>query len=464
MILNKIAVFSPDAVPVKGALAAGPGIRYFEIARAMDRAGLDVTLFVPSESFERSSSDIKIEPWSLNGLGEAIRDKDAVILPQVHGGLSRAYPKTADISQPTAVDLYDPVLIENLGLQDESDNSVLDYDGYLRSVVPILKRGDYFFCANERQRYYYLGVLNVLGRINPLTFHEDILGMVPYGVSSEPAVHSSNVMRGKIVGTDDKVILWFSGIYPWFDAVTLIEALPIILKEIQNAKLVILGGVHPRSHAPDDEFKKTVKRAQELGLIDSSVFLVDWQPYEERANWYLESDLAVTTHKKSLETDLSHRTRVVDFIWAGLPVIVSKGDEFGRIIESAGCGYSVPIKDRQALAAKVIEVLSNEDLRETMKDSAKKLAAELRWDKVVQPLIDWAKDPKIAKDRSNKTARESVLKAVDTIDGHEMVSLGKGEERNLADKVRVSLKSDGLIPTIKRSLGAGRRKIKGEGG
>ena len=460
--MKKIAVFSPDSVPVKGALVAGPGIRYFEIANALERAGFDVTLLVPSESYEQSSADIMIKPWNLTGLGDAIKDKDLVVLPQVHGGLSRAYPSVAPDDLPTAVDLYDPVLIENLGLQDESDNSVLDFDGYLRSVVPILKRGDYFFCANERQRYYYLGILNVLGRINPLTFHEDILDIVPYGTSSEPAEHKSNVMRGKIVGDDDKIILWFSGIYPWFDALTLVEALPIVLKEVENAKLVILGGVHPRSHAPDDEFKKTVKRASELGLIGNSVFLVDWQPYEERANWYLESDLAVTTHKKSLETDLSHRTRVVDFIWAGLPVIVSEGDEVGNIIESSGCGYSVPVADKQELASKIITMLKDEDLREKMRDRAKKLAVDLRWDKVVKPLVDWAKDPKIAKDRSSQVARESVLNAVDTIDRHKRVLGVKGDEKNLAGKVRVSLKNDGLVSTIRRSLRVGKRKINGE--
>ncbi len=460
--MKKIAVFSPDSVPVKGALAAGPGIRYFEIANALKRAGFDVTLFVPSETFEESAAGLEIRPWSLPELGEAIKDKDLVVLPQVHGGLSSAYPKVAPYDLPTAVDLYDPVLIENLGLQDASENSVRDYGGYLRSIVPILKRGDYFFCANERQKYYYLGMLNVLGRINPLTFHEDILDIVPFGVSSEPATHTNNVMRGKIVGEDDRVILWFSGIYPWFDALTLVEALPDVLMEVEDAKLVILGGIHPRAHAPSDEYEKTVDRARELGLIDKSVFLVDWQPYEERANWYLESDLAVTTHKKSLETDLSHRTRVVDFIWAGLPVIVSKGDEVGSIIEAAGCGFTVPVADRQELAAKIIKVLKDEGLREKMKESAKKLAVDLRWDKVVEPLVGWAKDPKTAKDRSNRTARKSVLKAVDTIDAHLGALNEKGDDQNLADKLRASLKNDGLVQTVRRTLGAGRRKLKGE--
>ena len=33
--------------------------------------------------------------------------------------------------------------------------------------------GDFYICASERQRYWWLGQLEVAGRINPHTLHRD---------------------------------------------------------------------------------------------------------------------------------------------------------------------------------------------------------------------------------------------------------------------------------------------------
>ncbi|KKL53546.1 hypothetical protein LCGC14_2274350, partial [marine sediment metagenome] len=345
-------MISPEAVPIPGVLVGGPGIRYSQIARSLkEDYGHGVTLAVPVDHFvETAVGPVPMVGWDLDNVLEIVSEYDCVVMTLAHSGLSTAYRTDADPKIPTAVDLYDPVLIENIGLQPADAEGARSFSSYLSGVVPILKRGDYFFCANERQKLYYLGVLNALGRINPLTYREKLLEIVPFGVDDKPAKKTEDVMRGSLIDADDKIILWFSGIYPWFDALTLIEAMPTVLEGEPRAKLVILGGVHPHGHAPDGEYKRTIERADELGLLSRSVLLVDWQPYETRANWYLESDIAVVTHKPSLETELSHRTRVIDFMWAGLPTITSQGDTVGEMLENRGCGLTVPTGDKDALA------------------------------------------------------------------------------------------------------------------
>lgn len=460
--MNRVVVFSPDAVPAGDVLAAGPGVRYFEIANGLKRAGFSVTLAVPADTISSGQKISSVTAWTVKNIGEIIADADAVILPQVHAALSTEYPKAAPPDLPTAVDLYDPVLIENLGLLDQNDDSLRQYAGYLSGVIPILKRGDFFFCANRRQRLYYLGVLNALGRINPLTYGYKMIDLVPFGVNELPPEHRKKVMRGSLVGEKDPVILWFSGIYPWFDAVTLIKAMPVILKSLPDCKLVILGGKHPRSHAPDDEFRAVYELASRTGLLDRSVIFVDWQPYEERGNWYLEADLAVTTHKQTLETELSHRTRVVDFIWAGLPMIVSRGDEVGSMVESFGCGETVAVGNVEELAGKILKILKDVKIRGQMKTAAGPLANMLRWDKVLEPLIEWAADPVIAPDRKNPVASDTVLKVIGTVEEHrEMFGL-REEKSGLIKRTKDSLENDGLIATFKKTLNHGTRKIRGD--
>lgn len=458
--MKKVIIFSPDAVPVGDVLAAGPGIRYFEMASGLHRAGFSVTLAVPRDCFTTARAEFELVPWEIKDIFVLLSGRDLAVLPQVNSSLSSAYPQLAPYELPTAVDLYDPVLVENLGLQGTDEGSIRAFAGYLAGVIPILRRGDFFFCANKRQYYYYLGILSALGRINPLTFREKLLELVPFGISAEPPVHDKRVMRGSLVHKDDRVILWFSGIYPWFDALTLIKAMPQVTGAVPNCKLVVMGAVHPRSHAPDNEYRAAVAEAEKLGLIGKSVFFVDWRSYDERANWYLEADIAVVTHKQTLETELSHRTRVIDFVWAGLPVVVSKGDEVSELVESAGCGVAVSIGDAADLAKKIIPILRDETRRKTMSAAAGRLAEKLTWDKVLQPLINWAKNPSIAKDRQDKTARQSVLNVVATLEEHRRIIAAEGKQPNLVDKAKDALQNEGLTAVLKKTLDYGARKLK----
>lgn len=444
---SKLLVISVDAIPGGKHLAAGPGIRYLQIARSLSvDYGFNVSLAVPEDCFEALNLPFNLVSWSLDNLAELVNQFSVVILPHVHSGLATAYSQVARANLPTIVDLYDPVLIENLAFQPANQDGVGSFAHFLTGVLPLLKRGDFFVCANERQYYYYLGLLNALGRINPLTFHYQLLGLVPFGVEPQPPEHTKNVMRGVFVGQDDPVILWFSGIYPWFDAVTLVRAMPLILKRLPNCKLVIMGGVHPRGHAPDDEFKATVREAQKTGLIDKAIFFVDWQPFNERANWYLEADLAVTTYKQNLETVLSHRTRVIDFLWAGLPVITTSGDAVGEMVEKNGCGFTVPPSDPEALADKVLAVLTSSELRRQLAQNARLLAKnELTWKKVLEPLAAFCRQPQLAPDRLNAYAQQTILQAV-TIRNQQQTPL------SLRQKLRNVYKTEGVKGVFKRAL------------
>ncbi|NJP07416.1 MAG: glycosyltransferase family 4 protein, partial [Chloroflexaceae bacterium] len=73
-------------------------------------------------------------------------------------------------------------------------------------------------------------------------------------------------------------------------------------------------------------YDQTVALADELGLRDTTVFFNDhWVPYTERGRYLLEADIGISTHLEHIETRFAFRTRVLDYIWAGLPMVVSDG-------------------------------------------------------------------------------------------------------------------------------------------
>ena len=65
---------------------------------------------------------------------------------------------------------------------------------------------------------------------------------------------------------------------------------------------------------------QTHRLAQTLGLTGEQVFFHEtWVPYADRQNWLLDADAGVTTHFEHVETTFAFRTRLLDYLWAGLP-------------------------------------------------------------------------------------------------------------------------------------------------
>lgn len=83
--------------------------------------------------------------------------------------------------------------------------------------------------------------------------------------------------------------------------------------------------------------------AGELGLVGSHVFFNEgWVPYDKRQSYLLEADLGVSTHLDHLETAFSFRTRILDYIWASLPIVTTEGDALADLVTGEGLGSSVP--------------------------------------------------------------------------------------------------------------------------
>ncbi len=86
------------------------------------------------------------------------------------------------------------------------------------------------------------------------------------------------------------------------------------------------------------------RRSEELGVLNRNVFFNDWVPYGERQNYLLEADVGVSLHLDHVETRFSFRTRVLDYIWVGLPMVLSAGDALSDLVarQELGSGGAAP--------------------------------------------------------------------------------------------------------------------------
>lgn len=418
MSRRPVALVSSE--PVRPAMA-GIGLRYLELARRLpELAGVPVRLVSPAAEEETRRAlaagggpaseprpELEVRTFRRGSLADVLDGcAGAVAQGQLANDVLLECPEL-----PTAVDLYDPWLVENLHYTEE-----LGLDPYRNdhaTWVLQMSRGDFFLCSSEEQRTYYLGFLTALGRVNPesLAADPDLAGLVapvPFGVPGELPLHRPWLPeRPSLPGRPadgGRHRLLFGGLYDWYDPWTLLDALERLPPAVSPWTLYFIANPNPGSTPQrllgeveaecrrrgwwaddgDDEYVEAGPRRVEL---------VDWVPGDRRYDLLRDVDLMVAPHRPSLETRLSLRTRFLDAAAALCPSVTSEGGAMSRLLEHHRAGWTVPPADPAALAAALEEALTDREAVQRRRRGAAELAAAFTWEEVLAPLVDWCRDP-----------------------------------------------------------------------
>lgn len=385
---------------------AGPGIRSWEIARALAHTHA-VTLAVPRET-DLSAAEFQIAVYPTERhdplLSRLLLQSDLAIL---QGSVAEGYPELLETRIPVAIDLYDPLLIEGLDIVVGQDRAATaaQFARYQRLTDAQLRRGDFFFCATERQRDYWLGALTAAGRITPdLVSASDrdlrsVIDLVPSGIAPRPGPQPP-VLRGvhPAIAQDDIILLWAGGLWDWFEPDLLVRAMAELSIEIPHLKLVFFAGARPSPESTPFRTRahsRALALARELEVLDRSViFLDEWVPYARRAAYLAEADIGVSAHRPGLETRMAFRTRLLDYIWARLPVVVSAGDALGEEIVQAGMGMLVAPGDLGGWVSSLRQMARDADQRASCRIAAEAVAARYAWPEVLRPLVRFCAKPR----------------------------------------------------------------------
>ena len=391
---HHLLIISPDAVHSR---MGGVGIRYWELAQQLAPVA-DVTLAVPQET-DLTTSHFRLHRY-WEGQADTIcplaQTADIILLS---GFTLYHHPCLRQLPAYKIIDLYDPMILENLerfAAKPLAERSGLHNVG-VKTFNELFQLGDFFICASEKQRDYWLGGLTAANRVNPASYTADptlrrLLDVVPFGLPDEPPQATQPVLKGVWpgIGPDDKVILWGGGLWDWLDPLTLIEAMPAVLAAMPTARLFFLGTRHPNPDVPpSDMAQRAIERAATLGLQDTAVFFNDWTPYEERVNYLLEADVGVSLHGDHVETRFAVRTRLMDYLWARLPMVVNGGDVLGEMAQAQGLGQVVAVADKTAVATALIDLLQNP----VPAAAFEPVVAHFYWSQVAAPLRTYVRQP-----------------------------------------------------------------------
>ncbi len=399
--MSKVLLISNDVI---GMQMAGPGIRTWELAKLLATEHT-VTLLTPTRTdlqHPRISTQV-----STQDCVRACADMHDVVIGQ--GQILSRYPFLLGHSIVKVVDLYDPSPVGYLETtQPHTIKGQLEsHHALVREHYNYLRAGDVFLCASERQWDFWAGMLMAAGRINPVVYRSDrmlrsLLIVAPFGVPARAPGHRRRVLKGVWPGIDpdDVVLLWGGGLWEWFDPMMAVEAMSIVGRRRTDIKLFFMGVKRPNasvttSHTAD----QTIALAEQLGVANRLVFFNDWVAYEDRENFLLEADLGLNIHRDNLETRFSFRTRMMDYFWAGLPIITTEGDPLSDLVKQNQLGLTVPCGDAEALAHAILRAADDQATRQTRKLNCLATAKEFSWDRVFEPVVAWCRSPIQARDK-----------------------------------------------------------------
>jgi glycosyltransferase involved in cell wall biosynthesis len=396
--VSKVLIVTADVV---GERMAGPGIRAWEFAQLLSHRHsvvLAAKAPLPSSGVFRL---VESQPASIDPIA---RDFDVAI---AQGYALEDIPSIAR-AKHLVIDLYDPFVLENLEVHEGQPlmerESIHEMD--LMALRRQLLQGDFFLCASERQRHFWLGMLTIVNRVNPSTYAADrsmrrLLDVVPFGLSTEPLRKTGVGLRdGGAIGAGDVVVLWAGGIWNWFDPLTLIRGMELAVRQCPQLKLVFMGTRHPNPSIPEMQMLNAAYAlSDQVRLTGRHVFFREgWVPYNDRKNILADADIGVSLHFEHVESIYSFRTRVLDYLWAGLPMLLTRGDEMSELATAEQLGLVVDYQDVRGVADALVKLGTDKALRAAYAARVHRVAPRFAWPAATQALQAFCDAPWLAPD------------------------------------------------------------------
>lgn len=226
----------------------------------------------------------------------------------------------------------------------------------------ILRGGDAFSTPSRRQRLAVLGELLLLGRFSAAAQAEPPVYAVPHCASQRPPSSPSSDLTA---GGEGFSIISTGSFNTWFDHRTLFAALETVMEADPGVSFTATGGPVRHSGSGWAEFSDLVRSS---GMAER--FLLEgWLPDEEMERVYSGASAAVFTDRPGLETELGARTRALDWISRGIPVVCTSGSEIAEDIAGSGMGIVVPQGDPASLASALLGLARDPALGERIRSA-----------------------------------------------------------------------------------------------
>ena len=411
--MKNISIISPDTVPLQLTFNAPKiiyensreysredrcsrstrlGLRAWKMAEELSSdEDFRVTLYIPdiyypgdeyivkdNISFIIKTYNIKVATWNWSEeLDRKLKGEDFVIVqPSTGVGLLNCsvLPNKTNVILDGFVSMFAEMPCTLLG--SSQIYKKIHWTRFADQYRQLIHRVNCILYANDNQFCYYEGQLLSLNKLDWGAYQFSPLLKVPYGLDRKETIiekpEKSKTFR----------ILWYGQVYPWYYP----EALIDILADIDNISIDFVNTIHPREkRSYYNYFSKFFEKVSDISNIQ-----VHEKALGEKVDLYKEYDAGIVFARDWIEERYSVRSRALDMVSAGLPVLLNKGNPLFSELEMLGIKDSLyPITEKTL----VFDIQSlNEDGEKKVKVSKKSFNTinnSFNWEETIAPLKDY---------------------------------------------------------------------------
>ena len=380
-----VLFLAPEPV---GPELTGPARRALKLAEAVARR-CDVTLAAPSPSAFPPGPFRTLETGPVHDqrLDDAFAAHDIAVVQTLPS--PRLLLSAALRARRLVADLIAPLALEAIEMGRDRDAVVRLR---VRQMLTHLWIADLVLCSNERQRDLLVGAALaggvVAARADLAPLQERIV-VVPHGLDIDGTRRKPSRLRtGQLAGDGVRIAVWGGGIWSWFDPLTAIRAVERLRERRPDLRLAFVGLDHPdpaqrAAHAGAADAAR--RYVAERHLDDVVVFRTPWLGRDDFLDHLADADVGVSLGRPTAEARYATRTRVLDYLEVGLPVVSSDSDTMADVIVRHGLGRAVPPGDVDA-CAQALDALTAAPSRA---DGGAAALEALSWRNVARPLVDY---------------------------------------------------------------------------
>jgi len=443
--IQTITLITIGNLPLRAdSIVEGGGLRVWGLANALQQAGFSVQILVPSiyvNSQKEVSLNLIVNPYSdLTDLVSKSADADAVIYPAGAIHVSESILRNANSHQLLIADAYVPMHLEVSArqfvnvIEREQDSFAVNSIDWLRAV----ERADLILCASDQQKIYYLGLLCGSANLTPKTYNSYQIITVPFGLEMQHELPKDE----STVDQRPPTFLWYGGFYPWFDSTSLGSAISQLNKQYSNSstfRVNVVGSTNPFIRGSN--FIQEAKARENELLLLPNVELIKWSPYSRRSKNFSNIDGVICMNKPGFENLVAWRTRYLDFIQFGVPLLSNGQDPLAEEILSSNAGLRIANADALSLKTTLESIIENPMLLRDKRNNYSLLQQKYVWKETIRELVSFllsppnrAYKPKIVSSSTDFTARNVSRKKL-------LIQLAK-----------TNFKAEGFNSTLKKSF------------
>ena len=192
--------------------------------------------------------------------------------------------------------------------------------------------------------------------------------------------YNSELVRKSLGLTNEPVVMWVGGFYPWHDLSLLLESFAVILQECPDARLVLVGDGPTRPSVEDTVTKAGMRHAV---IMTGAIAHSQVPEMLSIADVAVVPSAAITAGRGGTGAPL----KLFEYMAAGKAIVATVHDEAAEVIQHGFNGMLVESGDVKEFAAATLKLLNDPAERIRLGQNARKQAVnQYSWEEYTRKL------------------------------------------------------------------------------